>query len=196
MEFHEVVAARRMRRNFSGAPLDDELLTGLLATMLRAPSAGNTQGREFVVLRGPEETGRYWAATTDEAWRTRSRRYEGLAKAPVIVLPFSDEAAYRARYAEEDKPGRTEWVVPYWHVDTAYAVMQLLLAATDAGIGAAFLGNFRGEAALKQALGVPERLAWFGAVLLGEAIEPDPPSRSLERPRRDVADSVRWGSWG
>ena len=38
-----------------------------------------------------------------------------------------------------------EWVVPYWYVDAAFATMTLLLGATEAGIGAAFLGNFRGE---------------------------------------------------
>ena len=57
----------------------------------------------------------------------------------------------------------------------------LLLGATDRGLGAAFLGNFRGEDALHSALGVPDRFRWLGAVLLGEASEPDPPSSSASR---------------
>jgi nitroreductase len=112
---------------------------------------------------------------------------------------FADPEAYVARYREPDK-ARTdgvevEWVVPFWFVDAAFATMNLLLAATDRGIGAAFLGNFRGEDRLRSALGVPERLRWLGAVLLGEAAQPDPPSTSTARPRRTVEESVHRGRW-
>jgi nitroreductase len=199
MELNEVVRRRRMTRNFSGRPPAPGVLDRLLAMALRAPSAGNTQGREFVVLEGPSETGAYWQATTDQAWRDASRRFEGLSRAPVIVLPFADPATYVARYAEPDKAGGeerpVEWVVPYWWADTAFATMSLLLGAADEGIGTAFLGNFRGEEALQAALGVPDGLRWFGAVLLGEAAEPDPPSTSAARPRRTIGDSVHRGGW-
>jgi nitroreductase len=188
-----------MTRNFSGRPLDAGVLDRLLEGALRAPSAGNTQGREFVVLEGPDETSRYWEAATDQAWRARSPRYGGMARAPAVVLPFADPDAYRARYAEPDKAATAgepvEWVVPYWYVDASFATMTLLLGATDAGIGCAFLGNFRGEAALRAELGVPDRLRWLGAVLLGEGAEPDPPSPSVLRRTRTVADSVHQGGW-
>jgi phospholipase C len=41
------------------APLERSVVDGLLAEALAAPSAGNTQGREFVVLEGPGQTDRY-----------------------------------------------------------------------------------------------------------------------------------------
>ena len=47
--------------------LDPAVVDDLLTAALSAPSAGNTQGREFVVLEGPEETSPYWGATTDAA---------------------------------------------------------------------------------------------------------------------------------
>jgi nitroreductase len=199
MQFAEVIARRRMTRNFTGRVLDEGVVDELLAGALRAPSAGNAQGRAFVVLEGPGETGRYWAATTDEAWRARSSRFAGLARAPVVVLPFADPDAYTARYDEPDKRRpdgeAVEWVVPYWLVDTAFATMTILLGATDRGLGAAFLGNFRGEEQLKRDLGVPGHLRFVGAVLLGEAATPDPPSTSARRPRRTVDDSVHRGRW-
>ncbi|HEX3459593.1 MAG TPA: nitroreductase family protein [Acidimicrobiales bacterium] len=199
MELSEAVRRRRMTRNFSGQPLPPGLLDSMLADALRAPSAGNTQGREFVVLDGPTETRRYWDATTDDDWRSASRRFEGMARAPVVVLPFVDPDAYASRYREADKTQgngeEIEWVVPFWFVDAAYAVMTLLLRAADAGIGGAFLGNFRGETALRTALGVPDRYRWLGAVLLGEASEPDPPSSSLSRPKRPMAEVVHRGRW-
>jgi len=188
-----------MTRNFSGRPLGGEVVDRLLMAALRAPSAGNTQGREFVVLRGAAQTAHYWEAVTDAGWRSRSRRFEGMSRAPVIVLPFADPEAYVVRYQEADKlPANgdaVEWAVPYWFVDTAFATMTLLLGATDLGIGAAFLGNFRGEEALRSALGVPQRYRWLGAVLLGEPASPDPRSSSAARRPRTLEDSIHRGQW-
>ena len=188
-----------MTRNFSGAPLDPAVVDALLSAALAAPSAGNTQGREFVVLEGPDETAAYWDATTDAAWRDQSRRFEGMSRAPVVVLTVSDPVAYVERYREPDKVRtdgvEVEWVVPYWHVDAAFAVMALLLGAADRGIGAAFLGNFRGEEALKSALGVPAGRRWLGAVLLGEPQQPDPASSSASRGRRTLVEAVHRGRW-
>jgi nitroreductase len=198
VELTDAVARRRMTRNFSGRPPADGVVDRLLEAALRAPSAGNTQGREFVVLEGEAQTRRYWAATTDHEWRSRSRRFGGLSRAPVIVLPYADPDAYLARYREPDKSGDgppVDWVVPFWFVDCAFATMTMLLGAADQGIGAAFLGNFRGEDELRGVLGVPERFRWMGAVLLGEPSEPDPPSSSRARPRRTIEDSVHRGGW-
>jgi nitroreductase len=199
MELSEAVRRRRMTRNFTGRPVDPTLLDGMLADALRAPSAGNTQACDLVVLTGPSETARYWDATTDEAWRARSERYEGLSRAPVVVLPFVDPDAYAARYRQPDKVRPdgvpVEWVVPFWFVDAAHVSMTLLLGAADRGIGAAFLGNFRGEAALRSALGVPDRFRWLGAVLMGEPARPDPPSASLARGRRPFDEVVHRARW-
>jgi nitroreductase len=199
VELTEAVRRRRMTRNFSGRPLAGEVVDALLDGALRAPSAGNTQGREFVVLSGADQTRRYWEASTDEAWRTGSRRFVTLSRAPVVVLPFVDPDAYVARYREPDKArndgAELEWVVPFWWVDAAFATMALLLGAVDRGLGAAFLGNFRGEEALRAELGVPGRFRWLGAVLLGEPAEPDPTSRSAARGRPSLEESVHRGGW-
>lgn len=199
MEVTEALRRRRMCRNFSDRPLGSDVVDGLIDDALRAPSAGNAQGRDFVVLEGPEQTGLYWEATTDPAWRVRSPRFAGLSRAPVVILPYADPEAYAARYREPDKSGAPgaalDWPVPYWLVDAAFAVMALLLGATDRGLGAAFLGNFRGEDDLRAALEVPARLLWLGAVLVGEPRRPDPPTSSSGRPRRTLETSVHRGRW-
>jgi nitroreductase len=199
MELTEAIRRRRMTRNFSDRPLPDGLVDRILADALRAPSAGNTQGAEFVVLVGPAETDRYWQATTDEVWRRDSRRYEGLRRAPVVVLAYADPDRYVRRYQEPDKarPDGAEvtWVVPFWFVDVAFATMTLLLRAAEEQIGSAFLGNFRGEAELGSVLGVPERMVWMGAVVLGQPATPDPPSSSLTRGRRPFEEAVHRGHW-
>jgi nitroreductase len=73
--------------------------------------------------------------------------------------------------------------------------MTLLLGATDAGLGACFLGNFRGEESLLRALGAPAGWRVFGSVLLGHPDGADHRSSSLDRPGPDAADRVHYGTW-
>jgi nitroreductase len=199
MELTEAIRRRRMTRSFSDRPLPDGMVDRILADALRSPSAGNTQGADFVVLEGPAETDRYWKATTDEVWRRDARRYEGLHRAPVVVLAYADPDRYVRRYQEPDKArpdgADVTWVVPFWFVDVAFATMTLLLRAAEEEVGAAFLGNFRGEAELGSVLGVPKHMVCMGAVLLGQPATPDPPSSSLRRQRRPFDETVHRGRW-
>lgn len=201
MELREAIARRRMVRSFSDEPLDRRVLDELLALALRAPSAGNTRGTSWVALAGAEETERYWRHVTTPDWRRRSRRWEGLSRAPVVALALASPDAYLARYAEPDKEvsglghSADAWPVPYWFGDAACSVMSLLLLATDAGLGACFLGNFRGEGALMAELGVPTGWRLYGAVLLGHADGLDHPSPSLGRQGPGLAERVRHGGW-
>ncbi|MGH9088306.1 MAG: nitroreductase family protein, partial [Acidimicrobiales bacterium] len=87
------------------------------------------------------------------------------------------------------------WPVPYWFGDAAFATMTLLLGATDEGLGACFLGSFRGEGPLLAALGVPEGWRLFGAVLIGHPDGADRPSASLDRPGPSAAERVHHGRW-
>jgi len=91
--------------------------------------------------------------------------------------------------------GTGSWPVPYWFVDGGFAALLMLLSATDAGVGACFLGNFRGEPALRLALGVPDDRRYVGAVVLGAAAEHDPPSASLARGRRQPREVLHRGGW-
>jgi nitroreductase len=212
MEFTEAVRRRRMVRSFSGRPVPRPVLDRLLDHALRGPSAGNTGGWDAVVLQGPAQTAVFWEATTTPEWRAGSRRWPGLERAPVAVVFFSDPDAYAARYSEPDKESSglgtgTEsggpessdadgaWPVPYWFVDTGFAALLLLVAAVDAGLGACFLGNFRGEEGLASALGVPEDRRYLGTVLIGEPGGTDPPSSSLARGRRRAEEALHWQRW-
>ncbi len=200
MEYSQVVASRRMVRSFSGRPVATAVVDRLLGAALRAPSAGNTGGWSALVLTGPAETAPFWAATTTESWRARSRRWPGLSRAPLVIVLLADPAAYLERYREPDKAASLlgeadSWPVPYWFVDTGHAALLLLLGATDAGLGACFLGNFRGEDLLRRELGVPDHLRYAGAVLIGEPGGDDPPSATLQRGGRRVDEVIHRGRW-
>jgi nitroreductase len=152
------------------------------------------------VLEG-SQTAVYWDATTTPGWREKSRRWPGLSRAPVVIVVLVSPDRYMERYARPDKAdsglgpqaGVGAWPVPYWYVDAGASVMSLLLGAVDAGLGACFLGNFRGEAELLDALGVRGSWRSAGAVLIGEPGGSDPPSASLGRPPR--SQIVHYGTW-
>ncbi len=200
MEVTEAVRRRRMVRSFDPGPVEAGLVDRLLDDALRAPTAGNAGATSWLVLDRPADRDLYWDRTTTADWRARSRRWPGLSRAPVVVLSLTSETAYRRRYAEADKAGsglgdpRTDWPVPYWFADAGCAVMTLLLLAAEAGLGAGLLGNFRGEAALKDALGIPPEQRLFATVLLGRPDGADHRSASLARPA-DRRHRVHHGRW-
>ena len=193
-----MVRRRRMVRNFEDRPLPPDVLDRILDNALHAPSAGFTQGWAFLVLEGDGDTRRFWDATWEGRAEERAAfRWQGLFRAPVIVVPLSHEHAYLDRYAEPDK-GVTDrrasfWPVPYWHVDTGFAALLMLLTAVDAGLGACFFGIFPERlAAFRHAFGVPEAYTPLGALAIGYRA-PDVPSPSLRRGRRPAAEVVHRG---
>lgn len=200
MEYRDVVRRRRMVRSFSTQPVERALLDRLLTDALRAPSAGNSQGRDLIVLEGPEQTARFWDVTLPSE-RRDGFAWPGLLRAPVLVLPLADASRYVSRYAEPDKAstglGRDEdaWPVPYWTVDTAMVVMSLLHGVVDAGLGALFFGIFRDEARLLESLGVPDGHRPVGAIAIGHPDGADGVGRSSGRRRRGFDEVVHRGAW-
>ncbi len=189
-----------MVRSFQDREIPRATLETLLELATRAPSAGFTQGWDFVVLDRPEQTQRFWALTSTPEWRRAGARSEGLMRAPVIVIPMASAAAYLERYSEADKADRglgreEDWPVPYWLVDTAFATMIALLAAVDSGLGALFFRIRTGEERLLAELSVPADRRPIGAIALGYPTGNDRPSASLARGRRRLEEVVHWGRW-
>ncbi|MEO6414316.1 MAG: nitroreductase family protein [Pedococcus sp.] len=203
MEFHEVVRRRRMVRRFDpDRPVAASALDEVLYAAQRAPSAGFSQGWDFVVLAEAADRKQFWAATRDpdlpdaplDGWLA------GVSAAPVLVLCLSDPDTYLDRYAEPDKgwtdrdPAR--WPVPYWDVDTGMAAMLMLLAAVDQGLGALFFGipPVQHER-VRRAHGIPDNRRLVGVVALGhERTRTEGSSRS--RARRTTTEVVHWGHFG
>lgn len=186
-----------MIRRFRSDPIPPEILTRVLETGLHGPSAGFAQGLELVLLDEPTQIQRFWQIT-DPAARKRGRREDD---PPVILIPLSNKTAYLKRYSEPDKAGlgmevEEGWPVPYWDLDAAMAIMLILLAATDEGLGAWLFGIFRGERELLGWLSVPPGRRPLGAIALGY---PHPSERrrgsALTRSRRTLDEVLHRGTW-
>ena len=200
MEFQDVVRRRRMVRRYDpDRPVPQEVLDLVLRTAIRAPSAGFSQGWDFVVLASSQERQAFWAATTDpdsepDSWLS------GLMSAPVLILCLSDKQAYLRRYAEPDKgwedQDEARWPVPYWDVDTGMAALLMLLTAVDEGLGGLFFGvppEYHED--VMETFAVPHDRSIVGVVALGYAA-PDRRSPSLRRGRREVAQVAHRGRFG
>ena len=201
MEFADVVASRQMTRHFRADPVEPGILETILATALRAPSAGFTQGIDLLLLTDAPARERFWRLASEAAWRSSSAAVD-LVAAPTVVVPVADPAAYLERYREPDKSGSflggrpaEDWPVPFWTVDAAFTVMQLLLAATNANLGALFFALHGDAAELLAALGVPPGRVAIGGVLLGHRSATDPRTSPSRRPRRGINEVVHRESW-
>ena len=204
MDLQQAIRKRRMCRDFTDAPIDAGVLDGMLDLARRVPSAGYSQGFSFYVLEGPAATARFWDTTLPED-RRASFPWPGLLRAPVVVIPLAHADAYVARYGEPDKVAAglgdraEDWPVPYWFTDCAMAVQNLLLACTDAGLGALFFGIFRNEAALLAELGIPSGHRPIGAVAVGWPTETarakGREASASTRERRSLEEVVHRGRW-
>ena len=204
VEFQEVVRRRRMVRRYADRPVDSAIVDRMLDNAVHAPSAGFTQGWEFLVLDAPADVERFWVATTPSpsgdasvpnAW------LDGMRTAPVVIVPMSDKGAYVDRYAEPDKQrsGRhtPDWPVPYWHMDTAMAALLILQTAVDEGLGACFFGipGARTDA-FRAAFGVPDSLKPIGAITVGHRLADTGSLGSAARRerRRDIVHRGRYST--
>jgi nitroreductase len=200
VEFADVVRRRRMVRNYDpDRPVPPEVVDRLMEHAIRAPSAGFSQGWAFLVLTEPADRERFWSATTPPEDDLQTPWLEGMRRAPLVVVPLSHRAAYLDRYAEPDK-GWTDrdearWPVPYWHIDTGFAAMLILLTAVDEGLGACFFGIPPSRTAdFHAAFEVPDAYTPIGAITAGYRA-PDRRSPSLRRGRREAEQVVHQGRW-
>jgi len=197
MEFSEVVRRRRMIRHYSGRALAPEVIERVLASALRAPSAGFSQGWAFLALTDPADRARFWPFVP-----TRVEQTPTMQDAPLVVVPLAHKAAYLERYAEPDKGwedrAEARWPAPYWYIDTGMAALLMLLTAVDEGLGACFFGIMpENLAPFRAEFGIPGEYDPIGGITVGyRAGDLPPQGPGIRERRRDAAAVVHRGRWG
>jgi nitroreductase len=197
VDFADVLARRKMVRNYAPDPLPREALDRIVDAGLRAPSAGNSQGVAFVVVTS-DGTRRAIAELAGEEEYVGAGFDPWISRAPAQIVITVSEQIYHDRYREPDKVGpdgeEIDWPVPYWWVDAGAALMAILLAAVSEGYAAGFLGvhSIPDLAAL---LGIPDHQTPIGVVTVGRPL-PDRRSTSLARGKRPKSDVVHYERWG
>jgi nitroreductase len=201
MEFHDVVLRRRMIRKFEQKPIPDDVLKRVLEVARHAPSGGFNQGFDFIVLVKPEELDWFYRTTDDPTDPDPFPGREPELAPACIVLPFANKRLYLDRYAQPDKiqfgmDKEENWPVPFWTVDTSMAIMLILLAAVNEGLGAWYFGITRGQEDVMRDLGVPPSCEMLGVIALGFSSAADAPrSSAYARRRRPFEEMFHFGRW-
>ena len=88
------------------------------------------------------------------------------------------------------------WPIPSWTVDTSMAIMLMLLAAVDEGLGAWYLFISRGEEDVMRDLGIPSSCQLLGVIALGYPSPEDKPRGSVfAKRRRPFEEMFHFGRW-
>jgi len=172
VDFFDVVEARRSVRAFSEDPVEREKLERILAVAGLAPSAGDLQSFQIVVIEDPD-TKAALAAAAGQAF---------VAEAPIVLIFCADAKRSESRYGRR---GATLFCVQ----DATIAACYAQLAASAQGLASCWVGAFD-ETAVAAALAAPSALRPVALLPVGRAAEqPDRPHR------RPIEALVRRGSW-
>lgn len=173
MEFAQIVKKRFMCRSYEDRDVPDEVLDRILDLAVRFPSAGHTQPQEFIVIRSEDTKYQLARAALDQFY---------LAEAPVVIVVVSDTRRSKARYGERGENF-------YSIVDGAFASLLVMLAAVDAGLGAAFVGAFDDDE-VRTVLGLPKAVRPIGIIPIGFCAE-----RPQKLPRLSKEHIIHYERW-
>lgn len=138
-----------------------------MATM--APSAGNTQEWNFIVVKDEEIKKKLAKAALDQDF---------IAEAPVVIVVCADLEKISLRYGKRGE-------LLYSIQDTALAIQNILLSAHALGLGSCFVGAFD-EERVKSILELPDNLRPLAILPIGY------PAEQPEKPRRINFENLTW----
>jgi nitroreductase len=164
----EAVRGRRSIRTFKNNDVSPEIVEKLIDAATWAPSAGNIQSWELIIVRKPEIKRRLAEAALDQTF---------IEEAPVIIVVCANENRSSQGYGIR---GKTLFCIQ----DTAAAIQNLLLVAYSLGLGACWVGAFREEKA-REILKIPQGVRPVAIIPLGY-----PAETPLLRSRRPISQIV------
>ena len=170
MEVFEIIRKRRSIRLYEEKPVEQEKLNRVLEAGRLAPSADNCQPWRFIVAANNEVKERL-RVSYDEEW---------FISAPVIIIGCAvPEEAWVRMDGQE-----------YWMVDVAIAMQNMILVATELGLGTCWIADFDEEAARKT-LKLPQSVRIVAMTPLGYPAEEKRPVRN----RKSLSEIVHYDSW-
>jgi nitroreductase len=157
------VMSRRSIRKYTDKKISDETVRELLKAAMAAPSAGNQQPWEFIVLRDKEVMSKI----------IEVHKYATMLKeAEVAIVVCGDEAKEKFK--------------GYWVQDCSAATENILIEAQELGLGGVWLGVYPMEdrvEALKEILNIPSSVTPLSIVSLGYPGESKDPADRYDETR-------------
>lgn len=170
MEVFQAISQRRSIRKFKEKEVPDSLIMKIIQAGIWAPSAGNLQSWEMILVKDPETRKKLSAA---------AYMRDFISKAPVVMVACINMSVCSMVYGDRG-------VELYSIQDVSCALENMLLMAHARGLGACWVGAFD-EQEVIDLLRIPSQLRPVALVPLGYPDEkPYPP------PRRDVDDFLHF----
>lgn len=163
-----MIKKRRSIRAFSARDISDGAVELLVEAACWAPSAGNRQPWEFVVVRDDKNKRRLVEAAYGQSF---------IAEAPVVFVVCAAPGRSASRYGRRG-------VELYCLQDTAAAAQNLLLTAAANGLGGCWIGAFDEDRA-SIAVGAPAWARPVAIVPVGYPAESPAPT-----PRRSLSEVI------
>lgn len=180
MEFEDVIKSRTSIRNYNDKEVEEEKIKYVLECARWAPSWVNKQCWRFIVVRDKETIKSLSKTSIINRW---------LKTAPVVIVSCGDPES-----------SGTHNDIKYYTVDVAIAMENLILAATDAGLGSCWIGSFD-EKKVKEILGIPNRIRVVALTPLGYPAEKTGILGSITKiftrssKRKSLDEIVRYEKW-
>src|SRR3989304_879399 len=202
MPLNEAMETQRAIRRLKPDPVDDEVVLRLIDLALRAPTASNAQGWEFIVVRAPQ-TKKKLANLNRQVWRLYSRVGRWATRHDASRRRLLDAVEWQAHHFEDIPVIVVACLrgiyIPFFHISvTSYfgsifpAVQNLLLAARAINLGATLttipLWNV---IAVRRILGLPWNITPCAVIPLGW-----PVGRYGPTTRRAVQEVVSFDRFG
>ena len=173
MELIEALKTRRSIRRFKSDPVSDKMLWEILEMANAAPSAGNLQAREFILVRDPTVKDELAASAFGQSF---------IAQAPVVLVVCGNLNRSGSGYGDR---GRDLYSIQ----DADAAVMHILLTAHAKGLGTCWVGAFDDER-VSSVLNLPQYIRPIAIIPLGY-----PASKPCTTSRIDIKKLVHFDKW-
>ncbi|MEM1578048.1 MAG: nitroreductase family protein [Archaeoglobaceae archaeon] len=159
-------------RKFQSKEIGDETIKLILEAGNAAPSAGNLQARDFIVVKDPKKRLELAKA---------SLRQMFIAQAPVVVVVCANYPRSMRVYGERGKL--------YAEQDATAAIENILLAVTALNLGACWVGAFD-EERVAEILDLPDYVRPMAIIPIGHPAEQ--PSRRNRYPIEELTHQEKW----
>ena len=169
MEVFESIISRHSVRSYEKKDVPNELIGQILEAAVRAPSAGNVQPWEFIVVKDIELKRELASVALEQ------RHVE---EAPVVIVVCADPGKSADKYGERGKS-------LYCIQDTAAAIENMLLVANSLGLGTCWVGAFE-EDKVKNILNIPQKLKPVALITIGFPREYEKPTKNFRIPFENV----------
>ncbi|MHA1974942.1 MAG: nitroreductase family protein [Candidatus Hodarchaeales archaeon] len=161
MELLELIKKRRSVRSYKSDEIADEDIQTLLEAARWAPSAGNRQPVEIIIVKSPEQKGLLVKNALNQKF---------IQEAPVVLVVCSDLERSSSRYGER---GSSLYAIQ----DAAAATQNILLTATAMGYGTVWIGAFD-ESGVSETLKLPSNIRPLAIIPIGRPAKiGSPPTR-------------------